>query len=128
MVKEVPNSSLARVESVAEIDALPTDTSAVLVAGLDDRKIAALRRLNALWSLYQDGNSRVTDEGLTYLVTFPELEQLDLQGSTAITDQGLAELRLLPGLRWLDLTGCRRLTEGGIAALKGALPRCEILA
>ena len=123
-----PNSSLTRVASVAEIDSLPTDTAAVLVAGLDDRTIAALRRLNALRFLYQDGSSRVTDKGLSYLVTFPELEGLDLQGSSEITDQGLLELRLLRRLRWLDLRGCRRLTAPGIAALRAALTRCEIVA
>ena len=127
-MREVPNSSLTRVASVAEIDSLPTDTAAVLVAGLGDGMIAALRRLNALRFLYQDGYSRVTDKGLCYLVTFPELEGLDLQGSSEITDQGLLELRLLRGLRRLDLRDCRRLTETGIAALRVALPRCEIVA
>jgi hypothetical protein len=127
-VREEPKSSLTRVASVAEIDSLPTDTAAVLVAELDDGKIAALRRLNAPRFLYQDGYSRVTDTGLSYLVTFPELERLDLQGSSEITDQGLLELRLLRGLRRLDLRGCRRLTETGIAALRAALPRCEIVA
>jgi hypothetical protein len=127
-VRGEPNPSLPRVASVAEIDSLLTDTAAVLVAGLDDGKIAALRRLNALRFLSQDGYSRVTDKGLSYLVAFPELGRLDLQGSSEITDQGLLELRLLRGLQWLDLRGCRRLTETGIAALRAALPRCEILA
>jgi hypothetical protein len=127
-VRGEPNSSLTRVASVEEIDSLPTDTAAVLVAGLDDGKIAALRRLNALRFLNQDGDSRVTDKGLSYLVAFPELECLDLQGSSEITDQGLLELRLLRGLRWLDLRGCLRLTETGKAALRATLPRCEIVA
>jgi hypothetical protein len=127
-VRGEPNSSLTRVASVAEIDSLPTDTAGVRVAGLDDGKIAALRRLNVLRFLYQDGDSRVTDKGLSHLVTFPELECLDLQGSSEITDRGLLELRLLRGLRWLDLRGCRRLTETGMAALRAALPRCEIVA
>jgi hypothetical protein len=127
MMGDELNSSLTRVASVAEIDALPTDSSAILVAGLDDGKIAALRRLNALWFLYQDGDSRVTDEGLSYLVTFPELQCLDLHGSLEITDQGLLELRLLRELRWLDLRDCRHLTEAGVAALRAALPRCEIV-
>jgi len=127
-VNEEPDARLTRVASVAEIDVLPTDTAAILAVGLDDRMIAALRRLNALRFLYRDGDSRVTDKGLSYLVTFPELKRLDLQGSSEITDQGLLELRLLRGLRWLDLRGCRRLTETGLVALRAALPRCEILA
>ena len=123
----VPNSSLAQVASVAEIDALPTDTSDVLVRELDDSKLCALRRLNAVLRLYQDGESRVTDEGLSYLVTFPELERLDLHGSAQITDRGLTELRLLRALRRLDLSSCRQLTAGAILALQTRLPRCEIV-
>jgi hypothetical protein len=126
-VSEERNSSVTRVVSVAEIDSLPTDTAAVRVAGLDDGKIGALRRLNMLRFLYQDGHSRVTDIGLSYLVAFPELERLDLQGSIEISDRGLLELRLLRGLRWLDLRGCRRLTEAGLGALRAALPRSEIV-
>lgn len=127
-MNERSDARLIRVASVAEIDVLPTDTAGILAAGLDDRMIAALRRLNALRLLYRDGDSRVTDQGLSYLVTFPELERLDLQGSIEITDQGLLELGLLRGLEWLDLRGCRRLTEPGLVALRAALPRCEILA
>jgi hypothetical protein len=115
------------VESVADIDSLPTDTAAVLVVRLDDRKIGALGRLNALRRLYQEGPSQVTDGGLCYLVNFP-LEVLDLEESPRITDRGVAELRLIRTLRWLDVTGCRQLTEAGIQALQAALPRCEIVA
>jgi hypothetical protein len=124
----VPNSNLVCVASVADIDALPTDTCGVLVKQLDDTKLCALRRLNAVWRLYQDGESRVSDEGLSYLVTFPELERLDLHGSGQITDRGLQELGLLRALRWLDLRSCRQLTAGAIAALQMRLPRCEIVA
>jgi F-box and leucine-rich repeat protein 14 len=113
------------VESIADIDALITDTVAVLVVGLDDRKIGALSRLNALRHLYQEGPSHVTDKGLCALVTNP-LEVLDLAGSVQITDRGLKELRLISSLRWLGLTGCERLTELGIAELRAALPQCEI--
>jgi F-box and leucine-rich repeat protein 14 len=118
---------VTRVESVADIDALPTDTTAVLVVRLDDRKIGALGRLNALRRLYQEGPSQVTDSDLCYLVNFP-LELLDLGESPQITDRGLSELRLIRSLRWLDVTGCRQLTEAGIQELQAALPRCEIVA
>ena len=127
MIKGGPDPSATRVESVADIDALITDTAAVLVAGLDDRKIGALGRLNALRRLYREGPSQVTDSGLSYLVNFP-LEVLDLGDSPQITDQGLAELRLIRSLRWLDVTGCPRLTEAGLRALQVALPGCEIVA
>jgi hypothetical protein len=127
LIKGGPDPSATRVESVADIDALITDTAAVLVAGLDDRKIGALGRLNALRRLYREGPSQVTDSGLSYLVNFP-LEVLDLGETPQITDQGLAELRLIRSLRWLDVTACPQLTEAGLRALQAALPRCEILA
>lgn len=127
-MEQIPNSSLARVASVAEIDALPTDTAGILVMELDDSKLCALRRLNSVWVLYQHGESRLTDEGLICLVTFPELQCLDLHGSTEITDRGLMELRLLRALRWLNLRSCPQLTPAAIAALQMTLPRCEIIA
>lgn len=121
-----PDPRATRVESVADIDALITDTAAVLVVRLDDRKIGALGRLNALRRLYREGPSQVTDEGLCYLVNFP-LEALDLGESCQITDRGLAELRLVRGLRRLDVTGCSQLTRAGLQALQAALPQCEIV-
>ena len=121
------DSNIAKVASISEINALPTDTVAVLVARLDDDKIAALRRLNALRVLYQDGSPRVTDVGLSHLVAFTTLEVLDLEWSTAITDQGLKELELLGNLRWLDLTGCTQLSERAVQDLDRRLPECEIV-
>jgi hypothetical protein len=120
-------SNPVKVASISEITALPTDTDAVLVASLDDEKIAALRRLNALRVLYQDGSPEVTDVGLSYLVAFPTLEALDLEWSTEITDQGLKELQLLDRLRWLDLTGCTQLSDGAVQDLRRTLPGCEIV-
>ena len=122
-----PEPNVVRVASTREIDGLPTDTDAVLVARLDDKKIAALRRLNALRVLYQDGSPNVTDVGLTHLVAFPTLEALDLEWSTGITDQGLKELQLLGGLRWLDLTGCTQLSEPAVQELRRTLTECEIV-
>jgi hypothetical protein len=127
LIKREPDPSATRVQSVADIDALITDTAAVLVVRLDDRKLGALSRLNALRRLYREGGSQVTDEGLCYLVSFP-LEVLDLGESPQITDRGLAELRLIRGLRWLDVTGCPQLTEAGLQALQAALPQCVIVA
>jgi hypothetical protein len=126
LIKGGPDPSATRVESVADIDALITDTAAVLVVGLDDRKLGALGRLNTLRRLYREGPSQLTDSGLCYLVNFP-LEVLELGESPQITDQGLAELRLIHSLRRLDLTGCPQLTATGLQGLQAALPRCEIV-
>jgi hypothetical protein len=120
-------SNIARVSSTVEIDELPTDTSAVLVARFDDAKADALHRLNALRILYQDGSSAITDSGLASLVSIPALERLDLEWSMHITDVGLKELRLLRALRWLDLTGCSQLTREAVDELRAALPKCEVL-
>src|SRR4051794_5448477 len=120
-------SEVIKVASIADIVRLPTDTDAVLVARLDDEKIGALRRLNALRVLYQDGSPQVTDVGLSHLVAFPTLEALDLEWSTEITDQGLKELQLIVGLRWLDLTGCTQLSDRAVQDLRRSLPKCEIL-
>jgi hypothetical protein len=122
-----PDPSATRVVSVADIDALITDTVAVLVVELDDRKLGALGRLNALRRLYREGPTQVTDSGLCYLVNFP-LEVLELGESRRITDRGLADLRLITSLRRLDVTGCPQLTAAGLRALQAALPRCEIVA
>jgi hypothetical protein len=120
-------SNVMKVASILDIEGLPTDTDSVLVAALDDQKIAALRRLNALRVLYHDGSSLITDVGLSRLVAFPTLEALGLEWSTEITDQGLKELQLIGGLRWLDLTGCTQLSERAVQDLRRTLPKCEIV-
>ncbi len=127
MITGRSDPGVTRVESVADIDALHTDLDAVRVVRLDDRKIGALGRLNALRYLYQEGPSQVTDGGLCFMVNFP-LEVLDLGESPQITDRGLTELRLIRTLRWLDVSGCPRCTKAGIQALQAALPRCKIVA
>lgn len=117
----------ARVESLADIDALITDTTTVVLVGADDRMLGALGRLNRLRRLFLEGPSQVTDAGLSALVGRP-LEALDLSASPAITDLGLSELRLIPTLRQLRLTSCERLTPEAIDRLRAQLPRCEIVA
>ncbi|MEP6687094.1 MAG: hypothetical protein ABJC36_02020 [Gemmatimonadales bacterium] len=125
MDKHRADPGVSRVQSLADIDALITDTAAVAVVDADDRKLGALGRLNRLRRLSLEGPSRVTDAGLSELVVIP-LEALDLSGSRAITDLGLGHLRLIRSLRRLRLTGCERLTPGGVDGLRAALPRCEI--
>lgn len=119
--------AVARVHSMDDIDDLATDTAAVLVTGLDDRKLAALTRLNALRVLLSEG-AVVTDIGLSSAAALPVLERLSLAGDAALTDAGLAQLYPSGTLRWLDLRGCGRITGLGVTRLRHALPKCEILA
>jgi hypothetical protein len=119
--------AVARVQSMGDIDDLATDTAAVLVVGLDDPKLAALTRLNALRVLLSEG-AVVTDIGLSSAAALPVLERLSLAGDAALTDAGLAQLYPSGTLRWLDLRGCGRITRLGVTHLRHALPKCEILA
>ena len=81
-MKEEPDSSITQVASVAEIDSLPTDTAAVLVAGPDDGKVAALQ-----------GSSEITDQGLLELRLLRGLRWLDLRGCRHLTETSIAALR-----------------------------------
>jgi hypothetical protein len=117
---------IARVTSVAEIEKLRADTPNLIVARLDDRKAAALGRLQSLAALYQDGSPIITDAGLRHLGALRELQHLDLEWSTEITDAGLEALQPLKRLIWLDLFACSGLTRDGIERLKAALPNCEV--
>jgi hypothetical protein len=114
------------VATIEEIDALPLDTKSVYLKNGDDQKIKAISRLRWLQFLYQDGNSKITDEGLAILGKMASLEAIDLEWSDSITDRGLLFLSDLSSLKWLDIGFCRSLTPTGILALRSALPGCEI--
>ena len=117
---------LKRVKTIEDIDALPLDTEYVFTQSLEDSKIKALSRLKHLKILINDGNSRVTDEGLKIISTFHSLMSLDLEWSDNITDNGLLHLESLTQLEWLDLGFCHKTTRQGILRLKEALINCEI--
>jgi len=61
--------------------------------------------------------SRVTDEHLSLLAGYTQVEELRL-GGTSVTDAGLAYLRELTTLRQLDLS-LTEITDDGLAALLG---------
>jgi len=96
--------SVQTVSSVADIEALPTTTDAILVSRLDDSKAKALGRLRHLRILYQDGSpTGLTDLGVAALAQLPILEVLDLEWADDVTDHGLATLHHVPRLRWIDM-------------------------
>jgi len=119
--------SVQNVTSVAEIEALPTTTAAILVSRLDDSKAKALGRLRHLRVLYQDGNpTGLTDVGVQALAQLPFLEVLDLEWADEVTDHGLATLHHVQRLRWIDIGGCSRLSANAVQELRRAKPALEI--
>lgn len=69
-------------------------------------------------------STRVTDDGLAYLVRLANLRRLVL-ANTAITDYGLVHLQRIPTLQTLNLRGTK-VTDAGVAALQQALPQLTI--
>ena len=110
-------------EAVAD---LPETTESILVRGLNDEIAGALGRLPLLRTLYQDGNSEISDKGLEALGRLARLEQLDLEWSSKITDDGLLHLISLRHLAFLDVGFCERLTERGVKEFQKRLPSCSI--
>jgi hypothetical protein len=118
--------TLTRVKTLAEIQALPTDTEGILVRSLDDEKVRALvARCQELRVLTTDGNNLATDASVPLLSTLHKLESLDLEWSL-VTDAILHHLTEMPLLRWVDLTFCEGVTRKGLKKLRRARPDLEI--
>jgi hypothetical protein len=107
--------------------------------GDDDLRI--ISQLDQVTSLNLDGSKRLTDKGLRYLASMPQLRELILGGQITdraleslrhlcelrvfqmfwqsnITDEGIANLRFCDQLEEVDLLGCN-IGDGAIAALAG---------
>lgn len=67
-----------------------------------------------------------SDEVLSVLPTFTELEWLNLYGSENITPDGIRQLRALRNLRFLELSEVSGVTDASLVAI-GALVRLEEL-
>ncbi len=119
-------ANATRVQDPEAAFQLSADTTAVLVARLDDSIAEALARLQRLRALVASGNSLITDAGLRSLERLQTLEALDLEWSDAITGGGLQSFAKLPRLKWLDLSFCAGVTAPEVAELRQALPNCEI--
>ncbi len=118
--------SAAPVRDAADVEALPKETASVFVHDLDDVKAIALRRFEQLRVLVQNGNSKITDDGLVYLSGIKSLEFVDLEWSLGISDRGLHALTSLPSLKWLDVSFCPGISEEAIEAFQRARPGCEV--
>jgi hypothetical protein len=136
------------VKSVAEIDALPPDTTVLKGVELEDADVAHLAQLPGLANVFLDGCMALSDLALATLGVLPDLEVLYISGN-GITDSGLAHLAGSPKLRELGLDapitgegfrvlaplatltelhlpGCAEMTTDGVAAL-AALPELRRL-
>ena len=90
-----------------------------------DANLRALRPFRGLRAL-DISDTKITDTGISELVTeHRQLEEIDLSG-TKITDEALKELQKLPHLRKLRLWSTK-ITDAGLSELRG-LNELELLA
>ena len=87
-----------------------------------------------LWSICQRsprlrsfrlGNcSTVTDQGIGWLSSLEELEELVISGCYLITDQGIQSLfrHRMEKLKYLDISGCTFITDNGLSWIKRKAP------
>ncbi len=134
----VTDTGLKHLRSASELRELYVDTPGVHDAGaaslLDRKQIRLHRRadreraleiIRAVGGDLQDAHlnlkdGRITNDLLTCLCHFPEVESLDLAG-TSVSDAGLKHLYTLKKLRLVNLYDTC-VTDRGVAALDKALP------
>ena len=142
----------ARVELNENGEAVALD---LLDSPILDAHLEQLNALSSLESLFLSGLTRISDEGLKYLVGLTNLKVLDISGSasnpnrrnitdaglqnlngltkleklnlnrTQITNAGVAHLNRLSNLKTLSLHGTQ-VTADGVDKLKRSLPSCQI--
>ncbi len=89
--KEAPVEAPAPyvVSSVADIERLPKDTTAVIGAGLTDAHLELLGKVTSLRSIVLRQCGRVSDDGLRLLAANPEITSLDVRDCPRLTRNGL---------------------------------------
>ena len=117
---------LSVISRPADVDRLDLSTDLLFVKHLDDEKAKAIRRFFALRAIVQDGNNRITDEGVRCLSMIHSLEWLDLEWGGAITDDALEYISGLSHLKWLDIDFCVNLTPKGLYRLRQRLPNLKL--
>jgi hypothetical protein len=112
------------VNSKADIESLPLNTTSVRARGLSDDNIPALVRLQSLMHIYFDDGwaveeAKITDKGLQYLseLKLPLLEHIMLGYCYKITDSGLQYLSKIKTLKGLGLRACTGITDRGLPHL-----------
>ena len=111
------------VDSVKDVEALPSTTTSIRARGLPDGAVASLARLTNLVIIDFNGGSavepaRITNRGIAILASLQlqHLETLTL-GSTEIADDALADLAKMETVSWLSLSACQKVTDRGIRNL-----------
>lgn len=111
------------VDSVKDVEALPSTITSIRARGLPDGAVASLARLTNLVIIDFNGGSavgpaRITDRGIAILASLQllRLETLTL-GQTEISDDALADLAKMETVRWLSLSACQKVTDRGILNL-----------
>jgi hypothetical protein len=68
--------------------------------------------------------STVTDQGIAWLNSLEELEELVISGCYLITDQGIQSLfrRKMEKLKYLDISGCTFITDKSLSLIKSNAP------
>ena len=113
--------SLPAVRTLDDVDALPDDALGVRAFVLTDEMLRRLaERVPGIRYFAGDGNCQVTDDAVSVLSRFTQLEWLDLEWSK-ITDAGLESMVMMPALRWVDLCGSA-VTPAGVAQLRRSCP------
>ena len=102
-VPELPGSAPVVVTSIAEIEALPKGTTAVIGRGLKDSHLDFLSRVKSLQWLTLQNCPDVTDTGAGYLAQLDALNYLDVASCAQLRDEGLERLCTLPKLADLSL-------------------------
>lgn len=100
--------ALERLPELRELNLNQTDIDASVLFSL---------KLPALTDLYLNNCDWVTDDVVSELSAFPELQSLDL-GGTRISAKGVSALSGLRDIRGLELKGCPHLGDEVFAALQ----------
>ena len=118
--------ALPVVSTSSDVDALPAGVVGVRAPRIDDALLAHLAmRAPSIEYLESDGNSHVTDAGLSILPAFTRLKWLNLEWS-AISDAGLVQLAGVSSLQWVEVGGSVGVTAAGVATLRKARPDLEV--
>ena len=113
--------SLGRLAGSTNLDSL-TLSGCIRLSDAGLRQLSGLVRLQSL-SLDE---TRVTDDGLAVLDSFPNLKELNLGKCPQISDRGLAHVAARTSLQKLFLAECAGITDAGFARLKPLAGLCVL--
>jgi Leucine-rich repeat (LRR) protein len=107
----------AEVHDAAELDVLPSTTTAVRLRPSRGKDSDSPASLEGLQSLDIDGCDLLRKKNQAHLARLVDLSRLDLEACEPITDQSLADLSGLSKLQELVLSDSPELTDRGLAQI-----------